>query len=237
MKNNKFKSASKWVKLSCSIIPIIVLAQTSKAQVSITVSPNANGKTANIALSGSLSLLNTDLFGNNVTSNDALITSKNNSYAPFGINRNSGMPIGRDPFVLSRESVLNNIGPGLAVGTVIVTDSSNGGATLISYNVDTLSFRDSGSFRLSSSTGPHLALTDSMDSGDIMTFSGSFDFNLNGDSYADVFSEGKYSGLSNGQAVNFTVTSVPVLEPVPEPSSALLIGLGSVGLLLRRKRR
>lgn len=201
----------------------LALCAPSHSQVTITLSGIGTGNTALVTLEGSLTLLNA---GSRSTSGQVSLPNggAGGSYQPLGSFH--GTPSGT-PFKLG--NISNETNDPNSFGRAIVTDTSNGGAQLIAWDVRRFtSLGSSQTYTISDLVGRFR--TDAVDAGDIITLSGSFTTDLGTLTFDEIYNEGTYSGTYNSQAVNL------VIDSVPEPSGVLLGLLGSVFLIGKRKR-
>lgn len=205
---------------------MVILAQSAESAVTITVTPDGASK-AVFSFDGSLTLRDFTAFtgGSNtylhVISQDGFVSS-------LGQFERTGMTVGSSPFKIRSIAAGANAGAGSSVLSVNTTDTSDANTLLYSGSFDSILFDPL--FFVINSASQQILFGSEVDAGDIMTFSGSFDHNLGAISYENTFNVGTYTGAYNGEALTF------VVSPVPEPSSALLLGIGSLGLLVRRKR-
>ena len=114
--------------------------------------------------------------------------------------------------------------------TWTITDTSAGGSLLAEASINSWFFPFSSILNLFDATITSGDLNANVDAGDLLTFSGST--TLIADSLAAVsaLSDSSHTSTYNGETFTLSFTSVP------EPSSAFLLGLGSLGLLARRRR-
>ncbi|MDB4618199.1 PEP-CTERM sorting domain-containing protein [Akkermansiaceae bacterium] len=117
--------------------------------------------------------------------------------------------------------------------------ASNG---VSSITVDLMQLDDDGSGSGSDELGLRFSSAPSFMIGETITFSGSatFDVSSAGATFAD-FNIGSYSPLTTARwANNFALSDfsngIVITDAIPEPSSALLLGFGALGLAARRYR-
>jgi len=216
--------------LIISVSSIFVAAQPSQAAITITISGEASSTTTIVEIDGTFELSDAV---NNVL--NAFVV-----YAPSPaagdrwrqVGSNIGSATTMNPFLVTQVDVTQDIGPQPDTAVMTISDTSNGGSTIVTSGISNLRYVSAtsfGDFELVF-TNPPIVLPSTVDAGDIMTLSGSFDLALGaGDTFADRFILGNYDyGSYNGQSITVIVA--------PEPSSFMLLSLGCLGALCRRRR-
>ena len=189
----------------------------SQAAVRITISGVPSSSLAMVSLSGDFTAEVATQSGG--ATSVAVPVAANGGYFTLGFNSSSGAPT-TNPFKVTLSG-----SAGAAIDDAMATYFPTVGVPVVASAND-ISFLDSGVFAIfiAGQTLPALAV------GDMINFSGSFDLDLGTATFEDTFNVGTHVGNVGADAVTVVVT------PVPEPSSALLLGLTGLTLLSRRRR-
>ncbi|MGJ8716521.1 MAG: hypothetical protein ACSHXG_15575 [Maribacter stanieri] len=202
----------------------LTFSQTSDGAVVFTISGHQDSQVATVTMSGFLTMVE-------INTPSATYTDFTTSGSGAGVLGSAPMT---NPFLMSVVSFTAQVGPEADTASIAITDSSNGGAVIVSHQPHLLRYLSDGRFRINFPDSASYPTT--IDAGDIATFSGSFDLALESN-FFNHFVPGIHVGSHTVPALDpftETVTVIVDMTSIPEPSTSLL---GAIGVLFMLRRR
>ena len=208
-------------------------ALASEAAVTITITGELTGNTAEVSASGFLPLYNLGIGYTNRTA--VQYTESSGQAQNFGTGDSASTV---DEAHFRYEEWLNQAATISFTNNTLAysyTDTSNGGSVIFGDSIDGMRFfSGTGVNNFFFSVSPFDLAASDINTNDRLNFSGAGTLNLGSSTFEDMFSVGTYTDPSgyNGESLTLNIVDA---ESVPEPSTALLFSLGGLAFF-RRKR-